>query len=152
MRVWAEYAVWWLLLGYLYLRLITTPGGWELPIAAALATTGAAMAVLGRRAFSPATELPDFARRLVLLPVDVATDAARLTRLLVTGQAFLATCGRTGEGRLDDDRPAFRAWAVLLMSAAPGSLAVDSRTEDGHTVLLVHRLTPPGRVTADLER
>ena len=111
----------------------------------------AAVAVLARRAFEPPTRAPSFVRRAALLPLDVAGDAVTLTRLLVTGRAFRADCGTVDELALPDDG-ATRAWAVLLTSAAPGSLAAEVEERDDRLVLRRHLLTRHHRATVDLER
>jgi hypothetical protein len=85
----------------------------------------------------------------VLLPLDVAADAVSLTWLLVTGRAFGADCGTLDEIELTDDG-AVQAWAVLLTSAAPGSLAADVEQRDGALVLRRHLLTRHHRTTAGL--
>jgi hypothetical protein len=117
-------------------------------VVAAIAATAA---VLARRAFDPALRIPSFVRRAVLLPVDVAVDAVRLAWLLVSGRAFRAGVGERDRVSLPDDGAETRAWAVLLASAAPGSLAVDVEEHHGRAVLHRHRLTPRGRATAALE-
>jgi hypothetical protein len=111
-----------------------------------------AVALLARRAFQPATRVPRFVRRLPLLPVDVVADAFALTRLLVSGRVLRADCGKVDDVDLpdDSDADAIRAWAVLVTSAAPGSLAVDAVERDGRLVLRRHRLTSRGRSAADV--
>lgn len=107
------------------------------------------LAVLARRAFDPPTTVPGFVRRGVLLPRDVAADAVVLARLLVTGHAFRREPGRVDRLRLHDDE-AVRAWAVLLTSAAPGTLAVDVEERGKRLVLHRHLLTGSSRATAEL--
>jgi hypothetical protein len=73
--------------------------------------------------------------------------------LLVTGRVLRADVGDLDDVLLpdDDDDEATRAWAVLLASAAPGSLTVDVEERDGRSVLRRHRLTSRSRATAGLE-
>ncbi len=132
-----------------YLLLVTSPTGLEVPVGLVVGALAASLAVPARRAFDPPTTIPRFVRRLVLLPIDVAADAVSLTRLLVTGHAFRNDCGTLDEIVLEDD-DAVRAWAVLLTSAAPGSLAADVEERAGGLVLRRHLLTRQGRVTAGL--
>jgi hypothetical protein len=73
-----------------------------------------------------------------------------MTSLLVTGRAFRADCGTVDEIELADD-DATRAWAVLVTSAAPGSLATEVEERDGRLVLRRHLLTRHGRVVAGME-
>lgn len=152
MRVWVEYAVWWLLLTVGYLGLITSPSGWEIPVGVAIGAAVAGVAVLARRAFAPALRPPSFVRGAVLLPLDVASDAIGLLRLLLTGRALRDDCGELDGFDLPGDTQATRAWAVLLTSAAPGSLTVDVEERGARLVLLRHRLTGSSRATARLER
>jgi multisubunit Na+/H+ antiporter MnhE subunit len=151
MRVRLEYAAWWLGLTLAYLGLVTSPTGWEIVAGLLVGAGVSAVAVLARRAFDPALRAPSFVRRAVLLPVDVASDALALTWLLLSGRAFGADCGDLDRVDLPDDREETRAWAVLLASAAPGSLTVDVEERDGHPVLCRHRLTGHSRATAALE-
>jgi hypothetical protein len=109
----------------------------------------ASFAVVARRAFALPATIPDFVRRVVWLPVDVAVDAADLTRLLVTGRAFSSDCGSVDELDLPDD-DSVRAWAVLLVSASPGSLAADVEERDDRLVVRRHRITRSGRTTSEL--
>ena len=94
--------------------------------------------------------MPAFVRRAWLLPLDIASDGVSLTRLLVTGQAFDRGCGTVDAVALEDDE-AVRAWAVLLTSAAPGSLAVDVEDRDGRLVLRRHLVTRHHRATSGME-
>jgi hypothetical protein len=146
----AELAVWWLLLSSGYLGLLSSPTGWEVPLALGIGGVAAVAAVLGRRAFEPALRAPAFVRRAAWLPVDVVTDATVLTRLLLTGRALRSDCGVFDELPLPDNDEATRAWAVLLTSAAPGSLTVDVETREGRAMLRRHRMTPLSRASAGL--
>jgi hypothetical protein len=146
-----QLAVWWLLLSSGYLGLISSPTGWEIPLALGIGGASAVVAVLGRRAFEPALRAPAFVRRAAWLPVDVVSDATVLVRLLVTGRAVRSDCGVFDDIPLPDEEEATRAWAVLLTSAAPGSLAVDVEAGDGPAVLRRHRMTSVGRASAGLE-
>lgn len=148
MRRGAELAWWWLGLTAGYLLLVTSPTGIEVPVGLVVGAVAAAFAVAARRAFDPPATLPAFVRRVVLLPVDVAVDAATLVRLLVTGRAFRSDPGSVDEVRLEND-DAVRAWAVLLTSATPGSLAADVEEREGRPVLHRHRLTRHDRVTVE---
>jgi hypothetical protein len=149
LRLGAEFARWWLALTAGYLLLITSPTGIEVPVGLAVGAVAACFAVAARRAFDPPTSVPAFVRRVVLLPVDVAADAVVLTRSLVTGRAFRSEVGSVDELDLPDD-DAVRAWAVLLTSASPGSLAGDVEERDGRLVLRRHLLTRHDRATAEL--
>jgi hypothetical protein len=147
----AQLAAWWLLLGGGYLGLVSSPTGWEIPLAVAVGGAAAVTGLLGQRAFDPAGRAPAFVRRAVWLPVDVVTDAVVLIRLLLTGRALGAGCGELDEVPLPDEAESTRAWAVLLTSASPGSLTVDVEPRNGRTVLRRHRLTSTSRATAELE-
>jgi hypothetical protein len=150
-RTSARLAGWWLLLSAGYLGLLSTPTGGEIPLALLIGGAAAVAGVLGRRAFDPAVRAPRFVRRAVWLPVDVVADAVVLIRLLVTGRALRADVGELDDVLLPDDGEATRAWAVLLTSAAPGSLTVDVEQRAGRAVLRRHRLTSHSRATAGLE-
>jgi hypothetical protein len=150
MRVVAELVLWWLALTSAYLMLVTSPTGAEVPVGLGVAAVAAAAAVAGRRAFRPPGPVPRFARRGVLVPVDVVVDAPILTGLLITGRAFRRDCGRTDEIELPDD-DATSAWAVLLTTASPGSLAQDVEKRGDGLVLRRHRMTSHHRATAELE-
>lgn len=149
MRAGAEFAWWWLALTAGYLLLITSPTGLEVPVGLVTGAVAASFAVAARRAFDPPVTIPAFVRRVVLLPVDLAADAAALARLLVTGRAFRSGHESVDEIDLEDDE-AVRAWAVLLSSAAPGTLATDVEERDGRLVLRRHLMTRNGRTTAEL--
>ena len=149
MRLGAEFTRWWLALTAGYLLLVTSPTGVEVPGGLGGGAVAAGFAVVARRAFDPPTEVPAFVRRAVLLPIDVAADALSLTRSLVTGRAFGADPGSVDEIELPDE-DAVRAWAVLLVSAAPGSLAADVEHRDDRLVLRRHLLTGHNRATAEL--
>jgi multisubunit Na+/H+ antiporter MnhE subunit len=151
MRIRVEYAAWWLGLTMAYLGLVTSPTGWEIAAGLVVGAIVAAVAVLARRAFEPAFRAPSFVRRVVLLPVDVATDAVALSWLLLSGRALRTGCGELDRVTLPDDSSETRAWAVLLTSAAPGSLAVDVEQHGGRAVLSRHRLTTGSRSLAALE-
>jgi hypothetical protein len=140
MRASAEFAWWWLSLSAGYLMLVSAPTGLEVPAGLLIGSLAACVAIVARRAFDPPAPVPAFVRRVVLLPLDLVADALSLTRLLVTGRALRADCGTRDEIELVDD-PAVRAWAVLLTSASPGSLAVDVEDRDGRLVLRRHLLT-----------
>jgi hypothetical protein len=147
----AQLAGWWLLLSAGYLLLVSSPSGWEIPLALLIGGAAVVTGTLGYRAFQPAVRAPGFVRRAAWLPVDVVTDAVVLIRLLLTGRARHAGVGELDDLPLSDDDETTRAWAVLLTSAAPGSLTVDVRERDGRPVLRRHRLTAPGRATGGLE-
>ena len=149
MRLGAEFAWWWLALSAGYFLLVASPTGLEVPVGLVIGASAAILAVAARRAFDPPATVPSFIRRVVLVPVDVATDAAELTRLLVTGRALDPDCGWTDRIDLEDDQ-AVRAWAVLLSSASPGSLAVDVEEHEGRLVLRRHLVTRNHRTTAEL--
>jgi multisubunit Na+/H+ antiporter MnhE subunit len=140
MRLAAEMCLWWAASTAAYLLLVTSPTGIEVPVGLAVGAACALVGAAGRRAFKPPGRVPAFVRRALLLPVDVAGDAVTLTRLLVTGEAFTADVGKTDEVVLPDD-DGVRAWAVLLVSAAPGSLAAEVEERDGSLVLHRHRIT-----------
>jgi hypothetical protein len=152
-RTAAQLTGWWLLFSAGYLGLLSSPTGWEIPLALTIGGAAVVTGVLGRRAFEPAVRAPGFVRRAVWLPVDVVADAVVLIRLLVTGRVLRADVGDLDDVLLpdDDDDEATRAWAVLLASAAPGSLTVDVEERDGRSVLRRHRLTSRSRATAGLE-
>jgi hypothetical protein len=152
-RTAAQFTGWWLLFSAGYLGLLSSPTGWEIPLALTIGGAAVVTGVLGRRAFDPAIRAPGFVRRAVWLPVDVVADAVVLIRLLVTGRVLRADVGDLDDVLLpdDDDDEATRAWAVLLASAAPGSLTVDVEERDGRSVLRRHRLTSRSRATAGLE-
>jgi multisubunit Na+/H+ antiporter MnhE subunit len=150
MRVGAEYAAWWLALTAGYLELVTTPTGLEVPVGLVVAAAAAAAAVVGRRAFQPPVHVPSFVRSAVWLPLDLLADAVTMSRELVTGRAFRIGVGAVEEIDLPDD-DATRAWAVLLVTAAPGSLAADVDERNGRLVLRRHRVTAHGRATAGLD-
>ncbi|HET8665359.1 MAG TPA: hypothetical protein VFM08_13665 [Nocardioides sp.] len=120
-----------------------------MPVGLVVGGVGAWFAVAARRAFDPPTDLPTFVRRAILLPLDIAADAVVLARLLVSRRVLGSDPGSDDEVRLDDD-DAVRAWAVLLTSAAPGSLAVEVEERDEAVVLRRHRLTRHDRATAEL--
>jgi hypothetical protein len=141
--------VWWLALTAGYLLLVSSPTGLEGPVAVVVGALAATSAVMARRAFQPVTTVPPFVRRAALLPLDLAADAVSMTRLLVTGRAFRAGCGTVDEMELPRD-DATRAWAVLLTSAAPGSLATEVEERNDRLVLRRHVLTRHGRVVAGL--
>jgi multisubunit Na+/H+ antiporter MnhE subunit len=144
-RVMLGFALWWLTLSAAYLLLVSSPTGIEVPVGLLVGAAAAAAGMAGRRAFDPPATVPRFVRRAVLLPLDIAGDTVSLTRLLLTGRAFRADCGEVEELVLHDDDDATRAWAVLLTSAAPGSLATDVEDRGSHLVLRRHRLTPHTR-------
>jgi multisubunit Na+/H+ antiporter MnhE subunit len=146
MRVVAEALLWWAASTAVYLLLITSPTGIEVPVAVSVGAVCALLGVATRRAFRPPTHVPSFVRRALLLPVDLAADTVTLTWMLVTGEAFRADVGEEEEVVLPDDDET-RAWAVLLTSASPGSLAADVEERDDSLVLRRHRLTPHHRVT-----
>jgi hypothetical protein len=150
-RTSARVVGWWLLLSAGYLGLLSSPTGWEIPLALAIGGAAVTTGVLGRRAFDPAVRPPGFVRRSVWLPVDVVVDAVVLVRLLVTGRALRVDVGELDDVRLLDDDVATRAWAVLLTSAAPGSLTLDVEQCAARPVLRRHRLTSHSRATAGLE-
>jgi Na+/H+ ion antiporter subunit len=147
----AHLAGWWLLLSAGYLGLLSSPTGWEIPRSLVIGGAAAVAGMLGRRAFDPAVRAPGFTRGAVWLPVDIVSDTVALTRLLLTGRALRDDAGETDVVLLPDDDEATRAWAVLLTSAAPGSLTVDVERSDGRPALRRHLLSPSGRATAGLE-
>jgi multisubunit Na+/H+ antiporter MnhE subunit len=151
MRFGLEYTAWWLALTIAYLGLVTSPAGWEIVAGLLVGAIVATVAVLARRAFQPALRAPAFVRRAGWLPVDVALDTLTMVRMLLSGRALRADFGERDRLTLADDSPERRAWAVLLTSAAPGSLALDVEEQRGHAVLLRHRLTDRGRAAAGLE-
>lgn len=144
-----ELVLWWLSLTAFYLLLITSPTGIEVPVGLAVGGTGAVLAVAGRRAFGPASRLPTFLRYVAWLPVDIAADAVTMCRLLLTGRAFRHDAGSVEQLTLDDDL-AQRTWAVILVSASPGSLAAEVEERDGKLLLTKHRLTRHDRAIAGL--
>jgi multisubunit Na+/H+ antiporter MnhE subunit len=148
-RARAELACWWLALTGGYLMLVSSPTGLEIPVGLLIGGLAALAAVAARRAFDPPVTVPSFVRRGVLLPLDLAADAVTLTWLLVTGRALRSACGARDEIELEDD-PAVRAWAVLLTSASPGSLAADVEEHDGRLVLRRHLVTGHQRAAATL--
>lgn len=150
-RAGAQLAGWWLLLSAGYLGLLSSPSGWELALALVIGGAAALTGLVGLRAFEPAVRAPGFVRRAVWLPVDVVLDAGGLTRLLLTGRALRRHVGEHDVVPLPDDDGATRAWAVLLTSAAPGSLCVDVEQRDDGPVLHRHRMTSHSRATAGLE-
>jgi hypothetical protein len=147
----AQLAAWWVLLSSSYLGLVSSPTGWEVPLAVGIGGAAAVAAVLGRRAFEPAVRAPGFVRRAAWLPVDVVTDAVVLVRMLLSGRALRADCGVLDDTALPDGDEETRAWAVLLTSVAPGSLTVDVEERGGRVVLRRHRMTALSRASADLE-
>jgi multisubunit Na+/H+ antiporter MnhE subunit len=146
----AELARWWLALTAGYLLLVAPPTRLEFLVGVVIGGAAAILAVTARRAFEPPLSVPAFVRRSVLLPLDVAADAVGMTWLLVTGRAFRADCGTQDEIEIEDDDAAVRAWAVLLTSAAPGSLAADVEERRGRLVLRRHLVTHNDRATAGL--
>jgi multisubunit Na+/H+ antiporter MnhE subunit len=150
MRLAAEVALWWAASTAVYLLLVTSPTGLEVPVGLAIGAACAAVGVAARRAFRPPTRVPTFVRRVVLLPLDLAADVVTLTRMLVTGEAFRADAGEEDEVVLPDDAGT-RVWAVLLTSASPGSLAIDVEERDGSLVLRRHRLTSHHRASEGWE-
>jgi multisubunit Na+/H+ antiporter MnhE subunit len=142
----AEFALWWAASTAGYLLLITSPTGLEVPVGIAVGAASALVGVAARRAFQPPTRVPAFVRRALLLPLDVAADTVTLTRLLLTGRAFAADAGEEDEVVLPDD-DGTRVWAVLLTSAAPGSLALDVEERDDALVMRRHRLTSHHRAS-----
>jgi hypothetical protein len=147
----ARFAGWWLVLSAGYLGLLSSRTGWEFLLALVIGGAAALIGLLGHRAFDPAVRAPGFARGAVWLPIDVVRDAVVLAGLLLTGRALRGDVGELDGVPLPDGDEATRAWAVLLTSAAPGSLAVDVEERDGRSVLRRHRLTPRGRSTVRLE-
>lgn len=147
----AQLVGWWLLLSAGYLGLLSSPTGWEIPLALVIGGAAALTGLVGGRAFDPAVRAPGFVRWAAWLPVDVVADAIVLARLLLTGRALRGPGSELDDVPLPDDDEATRAWAVLLTSAAPGSLCVDVEQSDGGTVLRRHRLTSHNRATAGLE-
>ena len=145
MRMTAEALLWGLTSTALYLLLVTSPTGLEVPVGIAIGAVCAAVGMVTLRAFRPPTQVPSFVRRILLLPVDLAGDTVTLTRMVLTGEAFRAE-GEEDEVVLPDDDQT-RAWAVLLTSAAPGSLAADVEERDDSLVLRRHRLTGHHHVT-----
>jgi multisubunit Na+/H+ antiporter MnhE subunit len=149
MRASVELVCWWLALTAGYLMLVSSPTGLEVPVGVVIGGLAALVAVAARRAFDPPTSAPSFVRRVGLLPLDLLADAVTLTWLLVTGRALRATCGTRDEIEVEDD-PAVRAWAVLLTSASPGSLAADVEERDGGLVLRRHLVTGRQRAAEGL--
>jgi multisubunit Na+/H+ antiporter MnhE subunit len=151
MRAGAEFAGWWLGLTAGYLLLISSVTVLEIAVGLVIGAMAASLAFAARRAFDPPTRVPSFVRRGVLLPLDVAADAVSLTWLLVSGRAFRAGLGTEDEIALEDD-DSVRAWAVLMTSAAPGSLAADVEERKSGLALRRHLLTHHDRATAGLGR
>jgi len=151
MRLPAALGLWWSGLTLLYLLLVTSPVGVETAVGLAVGLASAVLAVAGARAFEPPSRVPGFVRSAVWLPVDVVGDAVILIRDLVTGAAFRTDAGAVRRVPLDD-RVETRAWAVLLASAAPGSMAVEVEDEHAGLALRVHRMTPRGRALAGIVR
>ena len=143
-RAAAEVLLWWAASTALYLLLVTSPTGLEVPVGLAIGAASAVVGVAARRAFRPPTRVPSFVRRAFLLPVDILADTVTLVRMVLTGEAFRADVGDEDEVVLPDDEES-RAWAVLLTSASPGSLAADVEERDGSLVLRRHALTPHRR-------
>jgi multisubunit Na+/H+ antiporter MnhE subunit len=148
MRLVVELALWWSALTAGYLLLVTSPTGLEVAVGVAVGCASAAAGVAARRAFRPPSTVPGFVRRVVLLPADVAADTVSLTRALVSGRAFTSDFGAVDEVVLPDTDDATRAWSVLLVSASPGSLAMDVEDRGGRLVLSRHRLTAHHHVSA----
>ena len=142
--------MWWLALTAGYLLLVSSPTGLEGAVGVVVGALAAAVAVMAQRAFQPVTTVPPFIRGAALLPLDLVADAVSMTGLLLTGRAFRADCGTVDEMELPDD-DATRAWAVLLTSAAPGSLATEVEDRDDRLVLRRHLITRNGRAVAGLE-
>jgi multisubunit Na+/H+ antiporter MnhE subunit len=139
--------IWWVVLVACYLVLISSVTGSELitgALAAALAS--AAVAVAGRefRPVRPPWRVVGAVPRLV---IDVAASTGVLVAALPRRGDHL---GRTERVPLTTtgDRRTWRTYAVLLVSAAPGSYVSDVHVgERGEPDrLTVHRLGPAGRV------
>jgi multisubunit Na+/H+ antiporter MnhE subunit len=146
MRLVPEAATWWLASTAAYLLLVPSPTGLEVPVGFAIGAVCALVGVAARRAFRPPTRVPSFVRRVVVLPLDLLADAVTLTRMVLTGEAFRAEAGDEDEVVLPDDDET-RAWAVLLTSASPGSVAADVEERDDSLVLRRHALTPHHRAS-----
>jgi hypothetical protein len=146
LRLAAEVVLWCAASTAVYLLLIPSPTGVEIPAGLAIGAATALVGVASRRAFGPPTRVPSFVRRVLLLPVDLAGDVVTLTWLLVTGRAFRSGAGNEDEVVLPDD-DSTRVWAVLLTSASPGSLAADVEERDGRLVLRRHQMTQHHRVS-----
>jgi multisubunit Na+/H+ antiporter MnhE subunit len=145
-RAAAEALLWWAASTAVYLMLVASPTGAEVPAGIAVGAASALVGVAARRAFRPPTRVPAFVRRALLLPVDVAGDTVTLTRLLLSGRAFAADAGEEDDVVLPVD-DGTRVWAVLLTSASPGSLAADVEERDDVLVLRRHRLTSHHRAS-----
>jgi len=146
MRLALETATWWLASTAVYLLLVPSPTGLEVPVGFAIGAVCAVVGVAARRAFRPPTRVPSFVRRAVVLPLDLVADVVTLTRMVLTGEAFAEDVGDQDEVVLPDDDET-RAWAVLLTSASPGSIAADVEERDGSLVLRRHVLTSHHRAS-----
>jgi multisubunit Na+/H+ antiporter MnhE subunit len=146
MRAWAEIAAWWVVLVLAWLATLTTFSVEELGTAAVLALPCAYAARRGRLAVGAAWPVrARWARWLLGVPWAVLHDTVTVFRLAVGAD-------RTSEDRfvelpLADERdPDVRAGqeavATTVLSAAPGSIVVDTTEE--HDRLIVHEL-PVGR-------
>jgi hypothetical protein len=151
-RLALQLGTWWCLLFLGYLGLISLRPWPEWVMGALIAAAIAVVGVLSQRAFDVRVRPPAQARRLLLLPVDLGHDTVALVRLLLTGRVLRSDPGRTDHVALPQDSR-LRAWTVLLVSASPGSLAVDldhDGQDDGdHVTLRRHALTRPGRTAPD---
>lgn len=145
-RAAAEALLWWAASTAVYLLLVPSPTGLEVPVGLAIGAACAVVGMAARRAFQPPTRVPSFVRRALLLPLDLVADAVTLTRMVLTGGAFGDGVGEEDEVVLPDDE-ATRAWAVLLTSASPGSLAAEVEERDGSLVLRRHLLTSQHRAS-----
>jgi len=146
-------AGWWLLLLAFYLVLVSHVTALEIAVGLGIALTTALVAAAAAGPFRPASPPRVLEwRRVWWLPVDMARDTAvlvaiTLRRVVGRGGAPEGRVERRGlppgEGR---EAAGVRAYAVLVLSASPGSyvLAVDSRDDDPDEVAL-HLVGPSGR-------
>ena len=145
MGVVLEVAFWWAVGVGLWLVTLSSVSGQELVAATATGLPCAVMAVLARRAVrGPLRPRPAWLRWLLPVPVAVLADSVR-----VLGVAAGALVGRRiPDGDLrrvtlprDDARDDWQnrqAAAVVLVSASPGTVALDVDPETGQA--LVHEL------------
>lgn len=133
-----EVVVWWALLVGVWVLTLSSAPPVELAVAAAAALPCALAARAARRAMEGGWTLaPGWGRWLVVLPVAVLADSARLLfagvrRIRGRGDLREVTTS-AGEGARAKGH---RALASLVLSATPSGFVVDTRPDDG--VLVVH--------------
>jgi multisubunit Na+/H+ antiporter MnhE subunit len=147
--------IWWVVLAACYLVLISSVTSSELVTGAVVAALASTVAVVASREFRPARPPWRLVRALPRLVVDVAASTGVLVAALPRRGAHL---GRSQSLPLamTEERRAWRTYAVLLVSAAPGSYASDVHVgdkdgdkdgeKDEPDRLTVHRLGPAGQV------